>query len=79
MGFNKRYFDAGVIAKIVENQGWEYLERILKNTEIFIFDDAESSKIVELLSEKKVEEAKQILKDYVLRISTKTSSHNRRI
>jgi hypothetical protein len=53
----------------------EGIKRAIGKTELFHFEDPESSAVIDLWTSGKKDEAIKMMKEHVLRISTQTSSN----
>lgn len=73
MGFNKRYFSMEMLANYHKNDRSTGIQRAIGKTDGFIFMDNGSKQVLDLWHEGKEEEARNILDEYVLRITTEVS------
>lgn len=75
MGFNKRYFSMEMLGNYHRGDRINGIQQAIGKTDGFIYKNDGSSKVIDLWFSGKKEEARKIMDEYVLRISTETSSN----
>jgi hypothetical protein len=76
MGFNKRFFSMGMLLGFYTSNRENGIEEAIGKTEGFIFEMDGSMEVVNHWLDGEKDEARKMMDDYVLRISTEVSSDN---